>query len=124
MKNGTGQFGKVISMLKVLLVSFLGTAVLLLLLALLLYKVEALKDKMNIGIVLIYLVSNFLGGFVMGKIQKRKRLIWGLLVGICYFLVLSIAAFIMTRGFYTDMGAAGMALLICAAGGCLGGMLS
>ena len=66
MGKGTEKNGKVIWILKALLISYVITAVFLMILALLLYKLDLNEQKVTMGIVLIYVASTFVGGFLMG----------------------------------------------------------
>ena len=50
-----------------LLTSYFMTAVMLLILALLLYKMNLDESKVAAGILITYIVSGFTGGFVAGK---------------------------------------------------------
>ena len=110
--------------LKNMLISYLLTAGLLLLLSLLLYRFGLSENIVSICITGIYVLATFLSGFLAGKREQTKRFLWGLLMGLLYFLVLSAVSLIVDsstfslgRGFITT-------LILCCAGGMLGGMLS
>ena len=110
--------------LKNMLISYLLTAGLLLLLSLLLYRFGLSENIVSIGITGIYVLATFLSGFLAGKREQTKRFLWGLLMGLLYFLLLSAVSLIVDsstfslgRGFITT-------LILCCAGGMLGGMLS
>ena len=115
---------KVVGILKALLVSYAITGVLLLLLAVLLYKMDLDEQKVTFGIVAIYVIATFFGGIVIGKLTRYKRFLWGLAVGVCYFLLLLLISF----GVYRSMEMEGMGVLttflLCGGGGMLGGMVS
>ena len=66
-----------------LLVSYIITGILLLVLAVLLYKLNLDKGKVTAGITGIYVVSAFAGGFLIGKLQKVRKFIWGSCLGFC-----------------------------------------
>ena len=110
--------------LKNMLISYLLTAGLLLLLSLLLYRFGLSENIVSMGITGIYVIATFLSGFLAGKREQTKRFLWGLLMGLLYFLLLSAVSLIVDsstfslgRGFITT-------LILCCAGGMLGGMLS
>ncbi|HBA62926.1 MAG TPA: TIGR04086 family membrane protein [Lachnospiraceae bacterium] len=115
---------RIVGMLKALLVAYAITAGLLLLLAVLLYKMELDEQKVTFGIISIYVISTFFGGIVIGKLVKHRRFLWGLAVGICYFLLLLLISF----GVYRSMEMEGMGVVttffLCGGGGMLGGMVS
>lgn len=114
---------KPVWMLKSLLASYIVTTALLLVLSFLLYKFDLDEQKVQIGILMIYIFSTFAGGIIIGKLTKVHRFVWGLLLGILYFvllLLISIGVYRTTQG-----GAdAVIAFALCAAGGMLGGMVS
>ncbi|OUP50701.1 TIGR04086 family membrane protein [Lachnoclostridium sp. An181] len=110
--------------LKSMLASYIVTGILLMVLAFLLYKMDLDKAKVSAGIIVIYVVSAFVGGFLMGKMAKVKKFLWGLGIGAAYFLLL----FLISFGVYHTVQGSVMntltAFLLCAGGGMLGGMLS
>ena len=88
-----GQKSGVMRIFQALLVSYIITGILLLVLAVLLYKLNLDKGKVTAGITGIYVVSAFAGGFLIGKLQKVRKFIWGLMLGILYFLLLVLVSF-------------------------------
>ena len=58
---------------KVAMVMIGLTAVLLLILALMLFKMSLSERAVAVGIVLIYVIVNFAGGFLMGKIKGENK---------------------------------------------------
>ena len=107
-----------------LLAAYLITFAGLLLLALLLYKIPFSDSAVNIGVVIIYTLSTFLASFLCGKKVKQKKFMWGLLLGIAYFLVLLLISFITNQSVGTLGSNALTAFIICAGAGTLGGMLA
>ena len=83
-------------MLKSLLCAYVVTGIFLAALALLLYKAGLGEEMVNGGILLIYVISSFSGGFVMGKLTGNRKFLWGMLTGILYFVLL----FVITLGMY------------------------
>ncbi len=120
----SGMEMKALWALKSLLCAYVVTGILLLLLTFLLYKFGLGEDKVTAGIIVIYIVSAFAGGFAAGKMAKFKKFLWGLAMGVLYFLLLVV----ITLGIYHTLQDDGIHLLItfllCAGGGMLGGMLS
>lgn len=111
-------------LIKALLAAYIATGILLLLLAFLLYKLQLPESKVNIGIVAIYVASGFLAGFLMGKMMKTRKFLWGAAAGFAYFVILSIISLAVGQGFSGDSSHFVTTLILCAAGGTLGGMLS
>lgn len=109
---------------KALIVVAMVTAALLLLLAFLLYKFNLSDGAVMAGIVAVYAISNFIGGFIIGKVKGERKYIWGIIVGITFFVTLSILSFMITGHLYGSGVRAVIALVSCVAGGMLGGMCS
>ena len=114
----------IVSFLIFLLLAYMITIDSLLILALLLYKIPLSDSAVSIGIVIIYILSTFLASFICGRKMKQKKFVWGLLIGIAYFLVLLIISFITNQSVGTFGSNAVTAFLICAGAGTLGGMLA
>ena len=75
-------------LLKSLLCAYIVTGILLVILALLLYKAGLSEEMVNAGILLIYVISTFSGGFIMGKLTGNRKFLWGLAAGTLYFVLL------------------------------------
>lgn len=107
-----------------LLLSYLLTIGGLLLLALLLYKIPLSESAVNIGIIIIYILSTFLTAFICGKKMQNKKFMWGFILGTSYFLVL-LAVSLITNQSNVILGTNVLTtFLICAGAGTLGGMLA
>ena len=122
--KGQGMEKKAVDILKALLCAYVMTGILLLILTVLLYKAGLSEENINAGIILTYVISTFSGGFVIGKLAGVKKFLWGLLLGIMYFVLL----LLISLGFYHSLQSDLMNLvttfLLCAGGGMLGGMVS
>lgn len=115
---------KITIVLKALLCAYVMTGAMLVLLAFLLYKFHLDEGKVSIGIIVIYVLANLVGGFVIGKCAESRKFLWGLASGILYFALL----LLISLAFYHSLQNAGAntltTFLLCAGGGMLGGMLS
>lgn len=110
--------------LKSLLFSYILTAVLLMLLALLIYKAGIGAAIVSIAIIAIYVIATFLAGFLAGKRMQNRKFLWGLMMGSLYFLVLAVMSFAINRS-VGEMGTSFFTtMVLCASGGMLGGMVS
>ncbi len=114
-----------VGMIKALLAAYAVTGVLLLLLAFLMLQFELDSGKVSIGILAVYLVSCFFGGFAAGKLSSARRFLWGLAAGVGYFLILLAVSLLSAAGGGQPAGGQAVtAFVICACSGMLGGMLS
>lgn len=107
-----------------LLTSYFMTAVMLLILALLLYKMNLDESKVAAGILITYIVSGFTGGFVAGKGIANKKYLWGLGVGMLYFLILICVSAVSGRILLQQGLHLFTTMILCAGSGMMGGMLS
>lgn len=112
------------TILKALLFAYLITGIYLVLLALLLFWLDAGEKVISAGILLGYVLSSFAGGFMAGHIQKRKRYLWGLLAGSLYGGVLFLVSVICSGRWDLSLSHALTVMLMCMGGGMLGGILS
>lgn len=111
-------------LMRCLLAAYILTALLLAVLALLLYKL-GLGEKLVAGaIICIYVAATFFGGLRAGKRLQNRRFLWGLLVGGAYFLVLTAVSLCFGHGSLQPETSFFTTLVLCAGGGMLGGMLS
>ena len=111
-----------VRIVKALLVSYLLTGGLLLLLAGLLYRFRLDEGKIQIGIILIYIFSCFAGGFLSGKMMKSRKFLWGVLLGLLYFLIMTLVSLAVNRGLQDGTTTYFTTFLLCMGGGMLGGM--
>jgi len=101
------------------------TILLLLLLTVLIYNTDMSGTVSGIMMVAIYVLGPFAGAFVLGKIMKKKRFLWGMLLGVVYF-----ALFVLLSVLTAEEGAIPgireylQVLLAVLPGGILGGMFS
>lgn len=110
-------------LMKCLLLSYLLTAVCLLLLTFLLYKLGLSEKTVSAAIISIYVISTLSAGFVAGKKLQNKKFLWGLLLGTVYFLIL-VAVSMAISSSPGELGASFLTtMILCAGGGMLGGML-
>ena len=115
---------KMIWMLKSLLASYIVTGLLLLGLTFLVYKFELDEQVVVAGIVAIYVVSTFMGGYIIGKLTGVKKYIWGAIDGAVYFALLFLISYGVYREFNTNGQGVITTAILCIGGGILGGMLS
>ena len=78
MRENHGKKGIIYAenLVKALLCAYLVTGMFLLILALLLYKAGLSEENVNLGIILIYVIGTFSGGFVMGRSKEVPLGAW------------------------------------------------
>ena len=128
--KGEPQMGNMLSgegilfIMKCLLFSYVLTAGLLLLLALLLYRFSLPEKIVNIGIIVIYIAVTFLAGLLAGKRAGSRKFLWGLCMGTLYFAVLALVSLAVNRSIADVATNFVTVFCLCAGSGMLGGMLA
>ncbi len=110
--------------LKILFLMYVTTMILLLLLALVLFKMEPQEIVTKIWLIAVYIISGFLGGFLIGKRRKSRKFLWGCLMGVLYFGILFAVSLLLYKGLTGDIMHLLTTLVLCTASGTVGGMIS
>lgn len=124
MDRSIHQNTKIFRLLKGLLLSYIVTAFILLLLSFLMLKLDLSSTIISGGINFIYIISAFAGGFYVGKRAEYKKFIWGLAMGIIYFIVLMLVSLAMTQANSLSFSNLFVVFIITSLSGMLGGMFS
>ncbi len=120
MEHWTGKVGCI---LLGLLAAYVITLVGILGLAFGLYRWNFSVHVVEIGILVLYLLSCLIGGMIAGKKAGNRKFFWGLLLGSCYFLVLVILSLMGENGIASGVKEIILPGIICLFSGMLGGML-
>ena len=115
---------RILFLLKCLLLAYVLTGGLLMLLALLLYKFRLSEQVVSAAVILIYLAAVFPTGFLAGKRMEKRKFLWGLMAGMAYFAVMVLVSLAVNRQLQGSGTRILTTMVICGAGGMLGGMLS
>lgn len=103
---------------------YLLSAVLLSVLAAVLWKIHADSGVVSGTVVAVYVVVSFLGGFLIGGFRGRQKMFWGCAMGICYFALLLLAGIWLMGTELQGNSWIFSGSMICAVTGMLGGMLA
>lgn len=110
--------------IKTMIAAYFVSGLMLAIIAFLMYKFQIGTKAVYGAVMMTYIVSNLVGGLIMGKIMKEKKFMWGMMTGIVYFLILTIISVIVTGGIYEGgVMEAVTALACCSLGGMAGGMM-
>ncbi len=118
------NLSKAAELLKPLLAACIATVLLLLLFTLLVFKLELDEGKVTVGILAVYVLACFLGGFLSGRRMGSRKFLWGMAVGLGYFLLLFVMSLAARQGISATPVQIFTTLFICAGSGMLGGMFS
>lgn len=111
-------------LVKVLVMMFVVTGFILVLLAAIILKTSPGTGFISGGLIAAYIIPCFVGGLIAGKRMKKQKYLWGILMGILYFLLLLGVSFILKRGVNIQGARVVSTLLFCSISGMLGGMVS
>lgn len=114
--------GKVI--LKSLLASYILTGAALMLLAFLLFTFDLGETAVAVGIVAVYVAACLFGGFLTGKMVRKEKYFWGLILGVAYYILFLAVSFLAKGRWDMSFAHAVTTFFMCVGGGALGGMLS
>lgn len=115
---------KVKIILKSLFLAYALSGICLFLLALFVFKFDIGKGPVTAGILVIYVLACLSGGFFAGRVIRRDKYKWGLLVGVCYFILLAVVSFAVQKKWDMSIQHAVTTFFMCLGGGALGGMFS
>lgn len=117
------MFNKFLQILKVAIAALISSIILILIMALLAFKLQLSDSQIVLCVVVIYAIGSFIAGFGLGKLKKEKRLLYGLAAGTTYFALIFIIS-VMNTGAIDDIALLLRNLLICACAGAIGGIIS
>lgn len=115
---------KAVFIIKCMLGAYILTAGLLLLLAFILYRFGLSEKVVSVCIIAIYIVVTFLAGLLAGKQEGKRKFLWGLLMGVLYFGILTAVSLVVNKGLEDMAGNMLTVFFLCAGSGMLGGMVS
>ena len=86
------------------------------------------EEVVKIGVIAIYIISGFSGGFLIGKQMQDKKYLWGLLAGGVYFILLFLLSLLLKQGMGETMALEPVRLfttiILCMVSSMAGGMIS
>lgn len=121
-KNITGGI-QALHFVKALIISALITAIMLFLCAYLMLKTDIGETVLGVLLAGVDALAVFAGGVYLGRKAGKQKFLWGLIFGILYFLIYLVLAFLL-NGPGIRMESMLKSLLVMAAGGMIGGMVS
>ena len=113
-----------LTILKELLVQMIISVILVAIAAFVVLRVSPSETAVKVIILVIYGISTFVGGFIMGKVMDKRKFLWGALSGALYFAIILVAAIIIKGS--PNAGTIGVTsgIIVSLAAGTIGGMIS
>lgn len=124
MERQANKQSMVIPVMVILVTMYIITGILLLLLAFLMYRMDLSEPVANGAIIAIYIISGFLGGFLIGKKVGVKKYLWGFLMGVLYYGVLFLVGFLLHQSVDVDAVHLISTMVLCLLSSTAGGMIS
>ncbi len=118
------EWNKIIRIGKVVLLEYVLTALLLLLVTVLLYRVGLSEKTTLLFVRMIYVIVNVVGGLLIGKAAGNRKFLWGAIAGISYFAIIFGVSLLIHKGIFIEIQTAVITCLLCLVGGLVGGMIS
>lgn len=110
-------------MMKSILIAYLLTAIVLLAFSFLMYKMKISIAGAGAGILLTYVISCLVGGFVYSGAHEEKKYLGGGILGMVYFIIVYCVSAWWNRSLAVAMPGILTAFFVCVLAGMLGGML-
>ncbi len=124
MERQANKQSMVIPVMVILVTMYIITGILLLLLAFLMYRMDLSEPVANGAIIAIYIISGFLGGFLIGKKVGVKKYLWGFLMGVLYYGVLFLVGLLLHQSVDVDAVHLISTMVLCLLSSTAGGMIS
>ncbi len=113
----------VVRMVKSVVLAYVLTAIILLIVSFIMYRCKISMNTANAGIMITYIVSCLVGGFVYSGGVEKRRYLGGGLLGVVYFAIVYGISVWWNRGLVEFMPGMLTTMAICVLSGMLGGML-
>lgn len=113
----------VLQFVKGVLAAYAVSAVVLLILAFLMFQWDVSEEVIRGGVIFAYVISCFICGMLVSKEHIGRRYLWGILAGAAYYVILLIVSMVCNRAVFTSIPGILPALFLCLSGGMLGGMM-
>jgi putative membrane protein (TIGR04086 family) len=113
-----------VALLKCLIAAYIISALLLLIVAFLLYKADIGEGFVTVCIILIYCISSLFAGFIFAKRAVCRRFVWGLIAGAAYFVIICVVSAFLEPEFSMLSISGITTLFICTGSGMVGGIIS
>ena len=111
-----------ISMLKGLIISYILTAAVFLIYALLITYTDVTEEHISTAALITTVIVCVICGFITARSASSRGLIWGIISGVLYALLMFITGFLLIPSFVPTSKFIVMSVLAAAAGG-LGGII-
>ncbi len=121
-KNTSEESSLILGMIKGLAIAYAITCIVFIVYALILTYTSVSEKHIALVAIICTVAATVVAGFDTARSAKSRGLLWGVLCGVCYALILFVIGILLGDGVSFNTGKI-TTLLIAAAGGGLGGIL-
>lgn len=111
------------AILKETLIQMVISIILVAVMAFIMLKVSPAESVLKIMVLIIYGISSFAGGMILGKVMNRRKFLWGAAAGAVYIGIILLAALIVKGGIGGSAIDTTTGIIVSLAAGTAGGML-
>jgi putative membrane protein (TIGR04086 family) len=113
-----------VALLKCLIAAYIVSAILLLVVAFILYKADISEGFVTICIIFTYCIASMFAGLLFAKRAICRRFLWGMAAGAAYFVIICVVSAFLEPEFSLVSISGITTLIICIGSGMIGGMVS
>lgn len=113
-----------VTILKETLIQMIISVILVAVAAFVILKTSPSEGVVTTIVLVIYGISSFVGGFILGKVMDRRKFLWGMLAGAIYIGILLLVAFIVKGSFGVGTVNVVTGIIVSLISGMAGGMAS
>ena len=114
----------VFTILKETLIQMIISVILVAIAAFVVLRTSPSENTIKIIILVIYGISSFVGGLILGKAMEKRRFLWGAGAGAIYIGILLLAALAIKGNLNTGTVSLISGIIVSVAAGTVGGILS
>lgn len=114
----------VFTILKETLIQMIISVILVAAAAFVVLKTSPSENTIKIIILVIYGISSFVGGIILGKVMEKRKFLWGAAAGAIYICIILLAALIVKGSLNAGTVSVVSGIIVSLAAGTVGGMIS
>ncbi len=115
---------KVLCFVWATLAAYITTAIVLFLLAFIMFKFDLNENVAQFAVTFVYILSSAVGALVLGKNIKKNKYMYGAIMGLIYVGIIFLVSLVAAGDGSVLVDNAVSTLLLCLCGGLLGSLIS
>lgn len=111
------------AILKETLIQMMVSIILVAVMAFVMLKTSPSEAVLKAMVLIIYGISSFVGGMILGKVMNKRKFFWGAAAGAVYMGIILLAALIVSGNIGSSSVDMTVGIIVSIAAGTMGGML-